>query len=346
MGCWNGTCGLSQLPITYDKKIKIVVIKNNINFPEASGFCYSQGYASPFSFIFEGRYNDYGSAYDIIDNEAIKLFRIMFFAYLEEGKIKIEPDKYHDREMNIIDGDYTNISNEELLKIIERDRVYYLTNYYDYETNTLKKSFTNLGLFFVLDEIYENVLNGLLEDEYFNLSNIDKDCQSAVSFLFKNPKFDELSTSDFLQIKSQISTFLSEKLFRNALGLSKILRNELEDSFSSPWQSKQIPKVQKWYNSVYRIAGNQEGSDMKIFDIYHHILLGTFSEEKYDEYVIMLKKFLILLNMISSLRKSWSSQSGKGGQDFDFQVYQGLIDGMQEIINDYRDLNDYDEDKE
>lgn len=71
MGCWNATCGLSQLPINYDDEVKMVLLVtgNNYNeFSTGSGFCYPDDMFKPLFFPINGTYNDYGGI-DVTENK-------------------------------------------------------------------------------------------------------------------------------------------------------------------------------------------------------------------------------------------------------------------------------------
>lgn len=58
MGCWNGTCGISQIHIRAGEEVVV--------FPLASvppsDLCYTTGFWSPFVLPFYGQYDDYGNA--------------------------------------------------------------------------------------------------------------------------------------------------------------------------------------------------------------------------------------------------------------------------------------------
>ena len=72
MGCWNGACGMSQLPIHYNDKVKLVFLKKSPYFEESilgSGFCYSHHLFEAYYLPISGKYNDYGSLEDIKDPE-------------------------------------------------------------------------------------------------------------------------------------------------------------------------------------------------------------------------------------------------------------------------------------
>ena len=50
MGCWNGTCMISNLPILSGNKIKLVILKSNVSFNEIkplSGYTYTTDIFTP-----------------------------------------------------------------------------------------------------------------------------------------------------------------------------------------------------------------------------------------------------------------------------------------------------------
>jgi hypothetical protein len=128
MGSWNGTCGLSQMPIKSGDRIKVVVIQNNYRPGNASGFCYETGMAKPISFIFNGKYNDYGMIEDIENSPNNKLFLDYFNEKLKESTIKI--------------GDRANCEPDSLiniLKLIEREQILIRVDYWEDDTERMQK---------------------------------------------------------------------------------------------------------------------------------------------------------------------------------------------------------------
>ncbi len=155
MGSWNGTDGFGGMPLTANDKIKVVIIQNESDFPEASGFCYSNGYALPISFILEGNYNDYGCIENIDENSvSAKLFLEYFHKELKAGKVKIKSDSYYDKEdFGDAKPDYSTLSINQLMKVIERDRVFMKNRSYVRNDN----EFTNIGLMMFSDLIFSNL---------------------------------------------------------------------------------------------------------------------------------------------------------------------------------------------
>lgn len=61
MGCWNGTCALTSLPITSGTEIYIFPVVETMGEPS---YCYTCALWTPMSLSFQGTYNDYGAAED------------------------------------------------------------------------------------------------------------------------------------------------------------------------------------------------------------------------------------------------------------------------------------------
>lgn len=67
MGCWNGTCMISNLPIISGEEIKLIILQEGYDksFVGEAGYVYSTGLLSPAFFPISGQYNDYGGIENI-----------------------------------------------------------------------------------------------------------------------------------------------------------------------------------------------------------------------------------------------------------------------------------------
>jgi hypothetical protein len=105
MGSWNGTCGISKMPIQYGDRVKLVLLKptkHYRNVSTGSGFCNASDMYTPISLPITGEYNDYGCIENI--DEQPELFDLI-----------IEALRIPDR--NDIEDIIAGISNEELVDI-------------------------------------------------------------------------------------------------------------------------------------------------------------------------------------------------------------------------------------
>lgn len=65
MGCWNGTCVLTNLPIFHgDEVYTFILQQSSYNNGYVGHHCYSNTYYNLIPLFFEGKYNDYGAVED------------------------------------------------------------------------------------------------------------------------------------------------------------------------------------------------------------------------------------------------------------------------------------------
>ncbi len=81
MGCWNGTCGVSRLPIQAGDPIVLfpllLELPNLERFEMGGGFCYAHDLAQPLTPGIRGVYNDYGGIEDLT-GETLPLLQAYF----------------------------------------------------------------------------------------------------------------------------------------------------------------------------------------------------------------------------------------------------------------------------
>lgn len=109
MGCWHGTCGLSQLPIQENDETVCIILNRN-EFTKSTdnmgGYTYSNSIFEPYSIAIEGIYNGQGGISDVIgDNSAV---------------IKQLSKHIAKKTDIIVDG---SLSIENIIEHIERNRV-------------------------------------------------------------------------------------------------------------------------------------------------------------------------------------------------------------------------------
>lgn len=58
MGCWNGSCAMTGLPVFIGNPVRVFLLVER-DFPD--NHCYTDAYWAPMHYHFKGQYNDYGS---------------------------------------------------------------------------------------------------------------------------------------------------------------------------------------------------------------------------------------------------------------------------------------------
>ena len=89
MGCWNKTCGLSNLHITAGTPVYVFVLEKNAHYDH----CYSTSLFSPLLLPFESTYDDYGGGED---SHGIALDMIMDGIKDQLIEMEVGDNKYHD----------------------------------------------------------------------------------------------------------------------------------------------------------------------------------------------------------------------------------------------------------
>ena len=92
MGCWNKTCGLSNLHITAGTPVYVFVLEKNKDYDP----CYSTGLFSPLLLPFESVYDDYGGGED---SSGPALDYIMNMIKKDLVELEVGENQYHDIEV-------------------------------------------------------------------------------------------------------------------------------------------------------------------------------------------------------------------------------------------------------
>jgi len=303
MGCWNGTCAISQLAIKDRDQVKVVFIQNQVRPAEASGYSYNKGCAEPISFTFDAVYNDYGAFENITNDLGFTLFKKYIKLQIKQKNIKILKD-YSEDEI-----DYENFEEQHLIEAIERDRV--LTKKINFRNDQIE--WTLIGFNLIRKDVFDECSKAIPE-------SLEEDCTFALD-LFFNP-----NESRFQELKEK----LKENKDIPEDDLNELL-NDLEE-INASWKSD-IKKSGNWSNSV-SILEDYNSVNVQAFKGYFELLrFAPNNSYSKGEIIKLLKEFISILYMMSSLRKSWMGQAGKGSQEDNNETYQHLINAMQQVLN-------------
>lgn len=128
MGCWNGTCALTHLPIMHGEKVRgYILVPANFRYDPDNvgldgvllngGYCYTTGVFHPLSIAIRGVYNDYGSIEHIKKSPNNKAILEYVNKLIERKDVEIFPDAFGDdaKKPVLRVGDI-----KELIHLIER----------------------------------------------------------------------------------------------------------------------------------------------------------------------------------------------------------------------------------
>jgi hypothetical protein len=137
MGCWNGTCGISRLPIRAgDPVYGMIITKSQYTMDcstprghNTSGMCYITDGYYPIAPMFSGRYDDYGCIEQFPKKEEV--LRTTIHNHLKGMVLsseEIQKLSGNEDEMAEYDGSPKDISEKgflEFINVMERERVFW-----------------------------------------------------------------------------------------------------------------------------------------------------------------------------------------------------------------------------
>jgi len=143
MGCWNETCGVTQLPIKEGDKIRAFILVDNTykGKVRGGGNYYPHDEWVPLGISIPGTYDDYGGIEGIVENETTQLMvELIKEGWVIEGEDKSRYGIPDTGELKLAD----------ILNGIERGAAKY---------STMCRRDKTLGIVYVLEEVYQSMMN-------------------------------------------------------------------------------------------------------------------------------------------------------------------------------------------
>lgn len=305
MGCWNGTCAISQLPILSGDKVKLIILRTKENLVgnlAGGGMCYSSGVTVPMSLPMEVTYNDYGSGEKVIENYNTKHLLNYFKEELKDGKIFYKVGK-HDKVKPLS-------SVENLLYNIERGYVF--TNGILQSSERYYLPECPISFVMILNSVWDSMINAVvsLSSNFFSFEREDD------PFYGTRENSYEMIEDYFKYLKKSFSS--NDPCSRIILDRWSILDGNWKRNFLSGLRQ---------YDRVDTIS----------FLKYHMYLEDLLEKEdtvNLEEFKKDLFEFVTISTVMEVLRKTWIPQAGAGSQDQDFEIYTALADTMKKHCED------------
>lgn len=248
MGCWNGTCMISQLPIFYGDEVVLILLKKRKNSINSSDSCYCNEFFLPYPCIIYGKYDDYGTIEDITGD-----IDIMYEILESELKITEEDVK---KEYNNKYGTYN-----------KKEKTYAYLKYIQSNRNIL-----DIGFVLIHKKLFDNLIPLDTNDNYF----VDRDemiNSITEQYLFEK-KIKDLVANDKLK-EAEDYIMNNNKIFHgNSLMPNIQLTNINKESVSK------IVAINSALSSLRKLWFPQTGSGSQEQITDHYKVLNEFMSEK------------------------------------------------------------------
>lgn len=302
MGSWNGTCGLTQLPIQQGDKVALFVLKRD-RFPSTSGggFVYSYNQYSPICVPIFGEYDDYGGVENIYKNEEVAYAHLMYL--LEDGKMP-----YNQKELErqksigpIIDKKPQNLK-QFINDFIERG------------------VFEGIGFMMVHESVYQDVLKEMNSRKPYKRTATKK--QLLMEDL--NKYLDESKRKQNLLQEAKEQLYLLKEKREKTVEEEKILKQLEETVFKA--EMNNFGRNGNPNNQVFGFYHSYEGN----FELLQNLLhMAVFHDD--SDYHESLIDLIMFNHVVNFMRKMWIPQVGTGSGSGEYQLHTVLAYSIVEF---------------
>lgn len=343
MGCWNGTCFLSNMSILHGDPIRLQLIlsstigKSEDSFDpktfteeddprEINGICNVNDIYSPWGFAISGKYSDYGSIEEIEDNTASRILKLMLKDYVKRGKIlmKQDVDKWLNKKCR---GEgknnkpYKNIDVDDLEKFInavERGQVV---------VQTFRGAWMTLRFVMAAEPMYQRTLQLADKTDYgWHDKTIGDYLRTFGEAVIRFYTSDLAAYSKFLAENKKLLGHEYDTFER----MSKYIA-EQNASMKSKDMNIMIEMVTK--ESLWRPFSRDGITWHDVTDV----ILDTFKdadEAAKREIIGVNVERTILASMMSKLRLPWQIPCGCGSQDDNLDAVKAHAKNMIAAVKD------------
>lgn len=292
MGCWNETCGITQLPINFGNKVRYFVLIYNDRPADGGGTCYPADIWSPLGLAIQGTYNDYGGIENIVENEDTK----MIVKIIKESWIPFT--EAYQKVSNI-----KNMKLSEMLDWIGRGKAKF------------SKPDRHLGQMMVHEEVYQTMIShDFIEGHHYKQGHWKYRLWSEIISLRFKEWFDGASSRN--KLFSHLKDVKSASLPTDLVADIEYLITDLDTSFF-------------FYEGESGFRGLRPYK-LKLKELIQKGF--SYEDERVQKISKTVLEFYRFNRAMSDARKMWHPQCGKGSQNDELGIHSRLNVAVGKII--------------
>lgn len=287
MGCYNGTCGATQLPIHSGDPVVFFFLTKVPTDEDGSGFCSPNSIWTLRSLPVFAIYDDYGSIEGYKKNWNTEFIVNKF----KEDAVPMEVGENKSRDLAVIPG---NLTFESILELIHLNRLYVKG-----VNPCLNKDRTNVGFMMVHKFVWDHFVNSAFDSIFgdITIEQVIKDGNEWVNYLLENQsKNSNIINWSRFEIRNPRNVF--SHIVSRSNGLNNVLifggiRDYLQmlenDFYERKYCSKKSEKIIRSVSEVYMFnygmkitrkhyspqsgAGSQDAD----YEAYENLLNATYA---------------------------------------------------------------------
>lgn len=293
MGCWNGTCAISNLHIKSGEDVAVMMLGKAYNVHD---FCYTTSLYHLVPIMFYGQYNDYGAVekcHGVGVDMVVNALKNNLFE-MEQGD-----NQYHD-----IPVKKETFNIEQMFEADHENRLG--INDPDHFSQETFRRMTHIM-------IKQSVLDNLLE-HHMNREYLGYDKKSGTS-QYRDVYFKDVVNDIPEYAKSMMKKFKKDKYITLEAHGPKGLKSNLAERFMG-----------------YMGVSSMRTVLIRPFTLFNDMLKNGVKEQELCVIMEDMLKIVWLDTFMSATRKVWSKQSGEGSQRDDYDAYELLANTILKIV--------------
>ena len=302
MGCWNGTCGLTQLHITSGQDVVVFPL---VKVNGGDSLCYTTPFYQPVQIPFYAKYNDYGGAEEC---HGIGLNMVMDAIKQNLVELPVGENTSHDIAVSV-----EGFDDEKFFEAVHENRLFIKGKY--------ERQRRHVGFAMIHKDVWDHIFENRVVEKYvgggkgtfspygdaskdyiqYKFADVLKDLEACIEILF----YDGIDEGNPL---------------RKYDPLRQLRRMTVEDETTFNLAASLLSYEDYRYSNLI----------MPTYQILE--LIDAKDKDGAKEFLTEYLKFLWIDGFMLDTRKFWSPQAGAGSQQQEPEGYQLLIGAMQKVL--------------
>lgn len=350
MGCWNGTCAVSNLHVMNGQKVAVFMLLKN---SKIDSFCYTSAMYDVVPVPFYGNYNDYGAVENChgfglpIVLAAIKERLYEFGTGANEvHDIAVNKDNFdiemlfeadHEDRLGIQDSNSWSSEEYQERRLRDMRQLDGLTPSQEFEldrlANKIKKvdTFRRLTHVIIHGDVFDDIMNKWYIEDYVGEGKGNFGYKNSYTHIY----FTDIEESIPEYVAGRKKSYEEIKKEEDTAARLILMRLGHKDEWGSP------NLASKWLRGI-----DDNDSPFDLISVSEYIREYE-NKEDWDGLSLFLKEVLTaswVNSFMAYTRKAWTKQIGAGSQNSDELGYRILLDSMTRILDAEKSELDDDED--
>ena len=330
MGCWNGTCMISNLPIISGEKIKLVLLRRGISSKRlfnSSAYVYSHDIFTPAFFPLSGVYNDYGMIEGVEEDWNYNLIEKYFKELFGQKIIADGEPKENWTLIDVLDGVercdlkyYGKPTKEDIQRkamAIEAVKVY---GEQGFSSEKIEKEWKDLAEMNIDETLREaNLSFVMIREDIWNHI-----CNNYVGE-FYNRDAKETSDPDFYLSAKKYCRIEFEKGLRRVEKMKALLAKDNTD------QEEILKELHELFSDGYAMnIFTRQNLDFIAPELYD-VVASEGDADRREEVLKLYTEFTMISCFLGETRKGWMVQAGAGSQHDGWETHLMLAEKLVEL---------------